>query len=178
LNVRYTSESWEEYKKEITDNCPVVILVDTDGDALTDHFVTGIGYDDIDKKYGVYNTWDRSIHWYEWRGITKGTVWGIYGFTIFKISSSIVPEKYELSQNYPNPFKMQATINYSLSKDCFVSLSVYNMLGMVVQTLVSERKVAGYYKINFNLDTKSSGVYFYELKTDDFKSNNKLIFIK
>lgn len=49
--------AWEIYKNEIDNNRPVVLLVDSDGNGGTDHFVTGIGYNNTTKKYAVYDTW-------------------------------------------------------------------------------------------------------------------------
>nr|MBN2277964.1 hypothetical protein [candidate division Zixibacteria bacterium] len=79
----FTSFSFEDYKTEIDNLRPVVLLVDTDGDGETDHFVTGIGYDDENMLYGVRDTWDQGLHWYAWRGLGSGITWGIYGVTTF-----------------------------------------------------------------------------------------------
>jgi hypothetical protein len=74
--------SWEEYKSEIDNRRPIVLLVDSDADGYTDHFVTGIGYDDATMEYAAYNTWDSVIHWYRWRPMAPGASFGIYGVTI------------------------------------------------------------------------------------------------
>ncbi len=78
---------WSNYKHEIDAGRPVVLLVDTDGDGGTDHFVTGIGYDDATMQYGIYDTWDRNIHWFQWRQLGTGT-WSIYGVTLFNFSGA------------------------------------------------------------------------------------------
>ncbi|MDC0204900.1 C39 family peptidase [Flavobacteriales bacterium] len=85
----FSSNSWDEYKIEIDNNRPVIILVDTDGDDLTDHFVVGIGYDDVSQEFVCYDTWDNNIHSYEWRGMASGINYGIYGFNRFSISNSV-----------------------------------------------------------------------------------------
>lgn len=82
-NYDYWSFTFENYKNEIDQLRPVVLLVDTDGDGSTDHFVTGIGYDDVSMLYGVRDTWDQGIHWFYWREIAAGTSWGILGITTF-----------------------------------------------------------------------------------------------
>jgi len=86
-NLPFGSFPWEDYKAEIDADRPVVFLVDTDGNGGTDHFVAGIGYDDNDgtPQYGCLNTWDKSIHWYEYAAIGSGQLWGIYGATTFEI---------------------------------------------------------------------------------------------
>jgi len=85
-NRYFSGFNWSSYKAEINANRPVVLLVDTDGNGDTDHFVTGIGYDDATMEYGIYNTWDTNIHWYLWRGMQVGNTWGIYGVTLFRLS--------------------------------------------------------------------------------------------
>ncbi len=77
----YSSFSFNDYKNEIDHRRPVVLLVDSDQDGNTDHFVPGIGYDDATFSYAVYNTWDMNIHWYPWRPMSPGAAFGIYGVT-------------------------------------------------------------------------------------------------
>jgi len=80
VNLRWSSGLWERYCEEIDEGRPVVLLVDTDGDGRTDHFVTAIGYDE-NHHYACYNTWDTDIHWYNFSKISTGELWGIYGAT-------------------------------------------------------------------------------------------------
>jgi hypothetical protein len=88
-NKSFYQFSWVAYKAEIDSGRPVVLLVDSDGDGYTDHFVTGIGYDDATTEYGIHDTWDTGIHWYSWHGMEYGEPWGIYGVTQFRVSSQI-----------------------------------------------------------------------------------------
>ena len=91
LNTSYnwfSGTSWDDYKNEINNNRPVVLLVDCNGDGNTDHFVTGIAYDDINLMYAIYDTWDNNIHWYLWREMSSDYSWGVYGFNILEISFS------------------------------------------------------------------------------------------
>jgi len=85
-NLVWGEFTWENYCREIDANRPVVLLVDTNGDGGTDHFITAIGYDDSNN-YACYNTWDHNIHWYDFSKISSGNTWGIYGATFFGISS-------------------------------------------------------------------------------------------
>jgi len=88
--VHFSNNSWNEYKIEIDNNRPVVILVDTDGDNGTDHFVVGIGYDDVNQEFACYDTWDNNIHWYDWNSMANGVNFGIYGFNKFSIDNNVV----------------------------------------------------------------------------------------
>jgi Peptidase_C39 like family len=85
----FSQFTWSDYKREIDAGRPVVLLVDTDGNGGTDHFVTGIGYDDATMQYGIYDTWDRNIHWFQWRQLGTGA-WSIYGLTLFDFSGGVM----------------------------------------------------------------------------------------
>ena len=78
----FASFSWQDYKTEIDNRRPIVLLVDSDADGYTDHFITGIGYDDATMEYAAYNTWDSAVHWYLWRPMDPGAAFGIYGVTL------------------------------------------------------------------------------------------------
>ena len=85
----FSNNSWNEYKIEIDNNRPVMILVDTDGDNLTDHFVVGIGYNDISQEFFCYDTWDINIHGYAFNEMANGINYGIHGFTKFSIDNNV-----------------------------------------------------------------------------------------
>jgi len=120
----------------------------------------------------------------------KFTAWSAYGNNVFidDISSgtvtevgspiSMTPDKYELSQNYPNPFNPTTKINFSIPKQGFVSLKIYDMLGKEVANLVNEVKVAGNYAVDFNGMNLASGVYFYRLESVDFVDTKRMMLIK
>ena len=88
------------------------------------------------------------------------------------------PNDFSLSQNYPNPFNPTCNINYSLPKESFVTLSIYNILGTKVKELLNEKKIAGNYSIEFNADNLPSGIYFYRLQTENFIETKKMILLK
>jgi len=93
------------------------------------------------------------------------------------------PKTYLLNQNYPNPFNQSTTISYSLSKASHVNLTIYNLLGRKVRTLVDESQPVGYKTIAWDgQDNKghsvSSGIYFYRLKTIGFEEAKKMLFLK
>ena len=89
---------------------------------------------------------------------------------------------YALEQNYPNPFNPSTVINYSIPADGNVELTVYNILGSEVATLVDEFKEAGNYSVEFSTeDLKSSlgsGVYIYTLKSGSFTQTRKMVTLK
>lgn len=85
---------------------------------------------------------------------------------------------FELAQNYPNPFNPSTKISFSIAKSSFVKLSVYDMIGREVSSLVSENKTAGNYEINFDASALSGGVYFYKMQTEEFTETKKMILSK
>ena len=88
------------------------------------------------------------------------------------------PEKFVLEQNYPNPFNPGTTIKYSIAKDSFVTIKIYNTLGEEVATPVNEQKSAGNYEMNFNAPNLPSGIYIYKMRTNNFTSSKKMLLLK
>ncbi|MBV6477905.1 MAG: hypothetical protein HGGPFJEG_00650 [Ignavibacteria bacterium] len=92
--------------------------------------------------------------------------------------SGEVPSKYELSQNYPNPFNPETKINFSIPKNDFVKLNVYDVSGKLVKSFVNRNLNAGTYSVTFNGADLSSGVYFYRLTTSDFIATKSFMLVK
>jgi len=91
---------------------------------------------------------------------------------------SSIPENYALDQNYPNPFNPSTKLSFSIPREEFVSLVVYNSVGEIVARLIEEGLSAGSYEYNFKAENLSSGVYFYYLRAGDFVANRKMLLIK
>ncbi len=92
--------------------------------------------------------------------------------------SSNVPSDYKLFQNYPNPFNPETHIRIDIVKHGLVNLSVYDIKGKEVETLVNNRLNAGSYDIKWNASNYTSGVYFYRMLANDYAETNKMILIK
>jgi hypothetical protein len=92
--------------------------------------------------------------------------------------SSQVPDRFALSQNFPNPFNPTTKINFAVPYRSFVSLKVYDLNGREVSALVNNTLQAGTYQYEFDAAALPSGTYFYKLETSDFTSTKKLILIK
>lgn len=94
-----------------------------------------------------------------------------------------VPSKFEVLQNYPNPFNFTTVIPYSLPQDCQVQISIFNVLGQKVRTLVNEYQTSGYKKVNWDGkddkgDEVGSGIYFYRVNARNYSCTRKLLFLK
>jgi len=95
-----------------------------------------------------------------------------------EVKVSIPPAVFGLEQNYPNPFNPTTKIRYSLKNDCNVSLSVYDVLGNKVASLVNSYQNAGMYEVIFDGSNLSSRIYFYQIKAGEFTAIKKLLLLK
>lgn len=91
---------------------------------------------------------------------------------------SSIADVFALKQNYPNPFNPSTKINFSIPAREFVTLSVYDLVGNQVETIVSRQLNAGEYEFNFNAKNLTSGVYFYTLKAGNFKETKRMLLVK
>ena len=111
---------------------------------------------------------------------THSRTWVLSVANIIGIShnSNEVPLSYALGQNYPNPFNPTTQIEYSLPKQSFVTLKVFNLLGQEVATLVNDVKTAGVHDITFNGENLPSGIYYYRINAGDYTDVRKMILVK
>lgn len=103
--------------------------------------------------------------------------------TDIKSVSDILPGKFELSQNFPNPFNPVTNIEFSIpsgikSGITKVSLNIFDISGKLVATLINSDLTPGKYSIKWNAENFASGTYFYKLKTEDFLQIKKLVLLK
>ncbi len=88
------------------------------------------------------------------------------------------PSKYALRQNYPNPFNPQTTINYTLQIRSYVKLSVFDVSGREVKTLVNQSQDKGEQSVIFDASGLASGIYIYKLKAGSFKQSFKMVVLR
>lgn len=93
---------------------------------------------------------------------------------------SSIADKFALSQNYPNPFNPTTKINFSIPKNDFVTLKVYDILGNEVANIVNQNLTTGQYTVDFNSSqfNLSSGVFYYKLVTGSFVEVKKMMLVK
>lgn len=130
-------------------------------------------------------------HFPTWEGLT-GQTHGANGYC-FMVRDPLVgvdddngaslPLTWSVSQNYPNPFNPSTTIDYSVPRKSKVTLSVYNVLGQKVATLVNAEMAAGKYRAVWdgkaeNGTNLSSGIYFYKFEADKFVKTSKMVMLK
>ena len=142
---------------------------------------------DIPKRKVIFDFLDRGIQ------ITKDSrvaydIKVIIGESDYveKMSDEIlnnIPTAYYLSQNYPNPFNPMTKLDYNLPLRSKVNISIYNVLGQEIKTLVNEVKEYGYHSVSWNgNDNKgremSSGVYFARITSQSFIKTRKMLLVK
>jgi hypothetical protein len=100
------------------------------------------------------------------------------------VSTSVGDEKngspvtYSLNQNYPNPFNPVTSISFEIPQRENVNLTIYNQLGQKVSVLINEVMSPGSHSVIWNAVNMTSGVYFYELRSGNFRTVKKLVLIK
>lgn len=85
---------------------------------------------------------------------------------------------FQLYQNYPNPFNPETTLKYSIPNPSHVTLSIYNVLGEKIVTLVDKEQTSGVYAVKFNAGWLPSGIYFCRLQTEQYNETIKLMLIE
>ncbi|MBC8182959.1 5'-nucleotidase C-terminal domain-containing protein [candidate division KSB1 bacterium] len=114
---------------------------------------------------------------------TEGRVEDTYETAVPTRQEDRVPSKISLLQNYPNPFNPETTILYQLNKETKVSLKIYNTVGQLIKTLVEKTQAGGIHTINWDGKDElgrdvTSGVYLYQLKSENSSENRKMLLVR
>ena len=139
----------------------------------------------------LYNLSNNTDYWWRVRGYNAAG-WGLYDtpahfFVNYVVSIDENPEPnskgFYLNNNYPNPFNDETTISFLIPKTGKVEISIYNIKGQKIKTLVNENLQKGHHEIlwngkNVNGEPVSSGIYFYKMETDNFSEIKKAILLK
>ena len=94
-----------------------------------------------------------------------------------------IPEVFTLHQNHPNPFNPVTTLCYDLPEDARVNITIYDMMGRVVKTMVNAQQNAGYKSVRWNATNDngapvSAGLYLYTIQAGEFRKTKKMILLK
>jgi Secretion system C-terminal sorting domain len=147
------TENWNATLMSTIDNLPLGALIWND--AQLSAFNSAVDYADVNAAYMAEK-----------------------GVTIAVKPIVDAPNEFTLLQNYPNPFNPTTNINFTLAKASKVKLTVYDVLGQKVMTLVDRRMSAGNQSIVFDASKLTSGVYFYRLDAGSFSSVKKMMLLK
>lgn len=102
----------------------------------------------------------------------------IITYSSFSVNPSENFTTFNLKQNYPNPFNISTSIDFIVAQEGTIKLSLYNITGSKVATIVDEYKPAGNYSIQFNAANLASGIYLYKLEVGNFSAAKKFILLK
>jgi flagellar hook assembly protein FlgD len=99
------------------------------------------------------------------------------------IGNNDIPIVYKVHQNHPNPFNPVTTLQYDLPEDGLVNITIYDMIGRVVNTLVNGSQTAGYKSIQWNATNNigqpvSAGLYLYTIEAGEFRQTKKMVLLK
>jgi len=103
--------------------------------------------------------------------------------TSLSIDNDIMPKEFVLHQNYPNPFNPITSLRYNLPNDGLVNITIYDMMGRIVKTLVNSSQTAGFKSVQWNATNNknepvSAGLYLYTIQAGEFRQTKKMVFLK
>jgi hypothetical protein len=93
-------------------------------------------------------------------------------------NNNTIPERFSLEQNYPNPFNPVTQINYALATESIVKLTVFDLLGKQVASIVNTKQPAGRYQVEFDGSNLASGMYIYKIEAGSFTDVKKMMLVK
>lgn len=140
-------------------------------------FIHGNGNSNSPKNYS-YTDQDISLsgqYYYRLKQIDSDGTFEYSSTIEIDVSS---PAKYKLKQNFPNPFNPTTTISFSVAKKSNIRLIVYNQIGQIVDEILNSVMEAGNYNFTWTAENLSSGIYYYEIQSKDFRSVKKMTLIK
>ena len=151
--------------------CIQITSPNDEGEPSIDQYINGDGDLNYDTTY-----------------VVSSMVIPAYSITLFEqsndddpLSNHIVagmPTKFALGLNFPNPFNPTTTLSFAMPIDNAVTLSIYNLQGREVSTLIDANLKAGYHSVSWNADNQASGVYFVKMIAGDYVDTQKLMLLK
>ena len=165
---------------------------------ITDPNILNSTFDDVLNMGGVYHVmchpnvieWEEDYPWNHLNHISnRKNIWyaGLGHLYLYHLmqypstptaiadQSEMITKHYALSQNHPNPFRNATTITYTLPYTEFVNISLYDLFGRQITTLVNQKQIAGVHQLSFHANDLPPGIYVYTLRTANYIQSRKLI---
>jgi len=152
---------------------------------INDEFIPGAG---SSSRRHEYEYMDKDLtngvtYWYKLEDVDYSGNTELHGPVSATPMKRSAPKEFRLYPNYPNPFNPVTTISYDLPDDGLVELSVYNMRGEKVTTLLQGNQKAGSYQINWDGTSQSgdmvaSGIYFFRIASGNYCRTSKMVFVR
>jgi hypothetical protein len=184
---RYGFQAFDEYEGQLDNNGETLALNSAVGDTIIkicydDRYpwpgsADGEGYSIVSRDKDPYQNQNDAAHWMASKEIHGNPGQDNIPVPVEEPAHQTGPDTYQLSQNYPNPFNPVTTIAYQLPEASRVKLSIYNITGQLILTLVNETKDAGYYTVTWNAGGLGSGLYLYRIQAGQYVSVKKCLVI-
>jgi hypothetical protein len=105
------------------------------------------------------------------------------GTQVLGVEAPSVPQIFTLEQNYPNPFNPTTQIKYALPEDALVSISIYDVTGRMVKSLINMNQSTGYHSLrwdatNYSGEAVSAGMYIYTIQAGQYRATKKMVLLK
>ena len=104
--------------------------------------------------------------------------WYQPGWILTGVEDEVVPTRFSFGQNFPNPFNPVTTFRFAVPKAAHVTVTLYDVAGRVVRTLVDDDYAPGYHTVTLSADGLGSGVYFCRMASESFTESRKLLLLK
>jgi len=146
-------------------------------DATLDNQMVFLGFDPLSINSAPYGWWSANPA----SPMAQAIAW--FGDLTSIETTDIIASKYRLSQNYPNPFNPTTSIAYSIPENAHVKLTIYNMLGQQIRTLVDNHQIAHSYRATWDAtdsfgNSVPSGIYFYTIEANNYFATKKMVLLK
>ncbi len=175
-NLSWDAVSDDDFQYYVIDkSADSLFMTDQYGSfTTTDTFINDTSYE-----YGTVYYRVSAIDYAGNRGDYSNTV----STSILSLDSDVIPKVFALHQNYPNPFNPVTQIRYDLPEDAMVNITIYDMMGRVVKTMVNSQQNAGFKSVLWNTTNDfgkpvSAGVYLYRIQASEFVQASKMVLIK
>jgi hypothetical protein len=171
---RSVTLNWTTASETNSDRYDVYANGELRGKITANNSVTGGEYSFTDENLTNGTTYDYSVVSVS----LNGNVEEIFTISATPSFSAATITEYALHQNFPNPFNPETKIVFDMVDAGFVNLTVYNLLGQKVSTLVNTNMDAGRHIISFEANSLPSGLYLYRMETNGFTAQKKMVLMK
>ncbi|MBN2410701.1 T9SS type A sorting domain-containing protein [candidate division KSB1 bacterium] len=152
---------------------------------LNTRLIDGAGTSSSSNSYSFSdkNVINGVTYYYKLESVSLSGTKIVAGLTSITIEIEEIPETFDLAQNYPNPFNPETMIRYSVAKQSKVNISIYNLLGQKLITLVNKNQAPGNYSLNWfgkdvNGNNLGTGIYILQMTADSFVQTRKIALIR
>ena len=138
----------------------------------------------VDSTGEIFGTWDIKASDAQSYSNSSNGPWILRLFVTLGVQqNNVIPEKFALHANYPNPFNPLTVIKYDLPENSFVSITIFDVLGRQIRKLISKEQNAGYKSIIWDSTNNigqpvSAGLYFYQIRAGEFVQTRKMVLLK